>query len=94
MLAKPHRQESSTFLDWVRARPCCVCLHPAPSDPHHPITRGARGADFFALPMCREHHRAAQVRAWERLLGVTEAGLWRMVAEQLCEYYEEDGRRL
>lgn len=50
---------SEEYLDHVRARPCCYCTAPGPSDPHH--YRGVKGtgckpSDLFTVPLCRRCH--------------------------------------
>lgn len=44
----------------ARVMPCCSCgAQPSPdgqSDPDHVTTRGARGTDADAVPLCRECH--------------------------------------
>ena len=40
MFAKHKPVRDSIYLDWVRSHPCCSCLRPAPSDPHHFMEQG------------------------------------------------------
>src|ERR1043166_8837867 len=54
-LPKPSRVQSKTYLDWVRRRPCLICG--SVSQAHHSISKGARGSDFRAIPLCANHHR-------------------------------------
>jgi len=55
---KPGRSES--YLDYVRAMPCCACGAKAPSEPHHwgPRGMGQKTSDFRVVPLCHEDHRA------------------------------------
>ena len=48
------------YLAYVRARPCCSCGAPGPSDPHHAGPRGVgqTADDCSAVPLCRPCHRA------------------------------------
>ena len=47
------------YLAYVRARPCCSCGLPGPSDPHHAGPRGVgqTADDCTAVPLCRPCHR-------------------------------------
>jgi hypothetical protein len=49
---------SDRYLDFVRAKPCCSCHAPAPSDPHHFGGRGMgqKTDDFRTVPLCRFCH--------------------------------------
>ncbi len=55
-LAKPSREVAPDHLEFVRALPCCMCGAPAPSEAHHVESRGARGSDFYAIPVCHDCH--------------------------------------
>jgi hypothetical protein len=46
---------SEEYLDYIRKQRCVVCGQTC-VDPHHLKTVGAGGADFTAVPLCREHH--------------------------------------
>ena len=48
-LPKPRRVVDEDYLDFVRGQRCCVpgCRLTEPSDPHHGVTRGAGGSDFY-----------------------------------------------
>ncbi len=55
------------YLDFVRAKPCCVCSAPPPSDPHHIAPRGQKGmgtkvSDYHAAPLCRKCHSTWHAR--------------------------------
>ena len=60
MFAKHKPVRDSIYLDWVRSHPCCSCLRPAPSDPHHFMEQGGgtglKCDDHFRVPLCRECH--------------------------------------
>lgn len=50
------------YLDFVRAKPCCVCGRPGPSEAHHWGGKGSRGtgqkcSDAMTAPLCRPHHQ-------------------------------------
>lgn len=52
---------SPEYLAFVRAKPCCVCGKPGPSEAHHWGGKGSRGtgqkcSDAFTAPLCRAHH--------------------------------------
>ena len=51
---KPVRLQDKIYLAWVRRQPCVACG--AASQAHHSKTKGARGSDYRALPMCFKHH--------------------------------------
>lgn len=67
---RPLRDEG--FLDFVRARPCCVCASPPPSHPHHfgPRGMGQKTDDLRVVALCPEHHEE-----WHRKLALPSAGL-------------------
>lgn len=46
------------YLAYVRAKPCCHCSAPGPSDPHHFGVRGTgqKTDDFRTVPLCRKCH--------------------------------------
>lgn len=52
----PYR--SRPYLDFVRARECCSCIAPGPSDPHHTGSRGVgqKADDYSCVPLCRRCH--------------------------------------
>ena len=64
--SKRREGNSAEHLAIIRLLPCCVpgCSHPAPNDPHHLKSEGAkkersvgrRATDRFAVPLCRLHH--------------------------------------
>lgn len=74
----------------VRARPCCLCGCPGPSDPHHFGARGTgiKADDLFAVPLCRachdEWHATARSRGRSRAQVMAE--FWREAALLLAEY--------
>lgn len=52
------RIEDDEYLAWVRAKPCCCCVAPAPSDPHHFGRHGhaIKTDDLRVVPLCRRCH--------------------------------------
>ncbi len=52
----PYR--SGPYLAFVRARECCSCSAPGPSDPHHTGSRGVgqKADDYSCVPLCRRCH--------------------------------------
>jgi hypothetical protein len=70
--------ESEKYLELVRRMPCCVCMAPPRSDPHHIVLRnGIKGfnrkvPDVWAIPLCRFHHDEIQTigsEAWDERHG-------------------------
>ena len=62
LVAQPRpraRFRCPVYLAYVRARPCCACGLPGPSDPHHAGPRGVgqTADDCTAVPLCRPCHR-------------------------------------
>lgn len=54
------RMERRAYLDWIKSFPCCVCQR-FPVDPSHLNGHGFGGIgtktpDWWAIPLCREHH--------------------------------------
>lgn len=49
---------SGPYLAFVRARACCSCGLPGPSDPHHAGERGVgqKADDYSCVPLCRRCH--------------------------------------
>ena len=76
---------------WVRARGCCVCLMPPPSDPDHLKARGlgsGKRNDFTCIPLCRKHHQERHSQRFK--FGVD---LWEVVSYQLIEFFADKDRR-
>ncbi len=72
---KLKRWESRKYLNAVKTLPCVVCDCPS-DDPHHLIGHGqgkmgGTAHDFFAIPLCRQHHNDLHHDRgnWERLHG-------------------------
>lgn len=81
---------SAEHLAFVRARPCCYCSAPGPSDPHHFGGSGGTGIkahDLFTVPLCRQHHdeyhQHRKIGALTRI--ETSALLWKECALLLSE---------
>jgi len=49
---KPRRHVDKDYLAYIRLQRCVVCNAPAPSVPHHVISRGAGGSDRQTVPVC------------------------------------------
>ena len=69
------RIEDRKYLDWVKTLTCCACDVPA-DDPHHIVVAGFKGMgsktpDYWAIPLCREHHDALHHNRteWEERYG-------------------------
>lgn len=62
LLEKPKSFRSEKYLNFVRSKPCCICMMPAPSHAHHLIGIGGnRGAslkadDSLMIPLCAKCH--------------------------------------
>jgi hypothetical protein len=61
------RQHDPDYLAWLRTQPCCLCGR-TPADAAHlrvgsinhdkrDTGMGERSSDFWALPLCRDHHQ-------------------------------------
>jgi hypothetical protein len=77
-VAAPRRYRNREHLRYIAQQACLVCGR-KPSDPHHvgfsqPRALGRKVSDEFAVPLCREHHRAVHrsrdERAWWRQAGI------------------------
>lgn len=64
MTAIINTMRNSTYLQFIRSRPCSFCAW-SPCDPHHSIKRfrpvseaglGQKGSDYLAIPLCRRCH--------------------------------------
>lgn len=74
------------YLNWVKSRPCVVCADDTGVDPHHIAQTkdsgmGMKVTDFWAIPLCREHHDDlhSDVEAWELAYG----SQWEHVAKTI-----------
>lgn len=49
---------SEKYLAYVRRKPCCACLKPAPSHAHHfgPHGTATKPSDYRAVPLCDVCH--------------------------------------
>jgi hypothetical protein len=95
-LPKPKRIVDGAFLDFVRGRRCTVpgCRHSEDADPHHIITRGAGGSDYFAIPLCREHHGMIHHLGKHRFESDTGLDIWQVSARILSLYIERLQQRV
>ncbi len=92
MLPKPVRVQDEDFLAWLRERACVTCGAPAPSEPSHLVSVGARGSDYTACSQCHTCH----VEIWHRYGPLTApriflerfgVNLWQAQSQQLAEYF-------
>lgn len=64
--AKAHTADESAHLAAVKALPCSVCDHPAPSDAHHVN----QGQHYTTIALCKDCHQGSfngihgQKRMW------------------------------
>lgn len=56
------------------------------SDPHHVQTRGAGGADLYALPFCRRCHRRCHDMGRKSFKEAEKINLWREVCRHITRY--------
>ncbi len=84
---------SLEYLDWVRSRPCVVCLAPAPSEASH-LTHVGMGRKkrvpriehYTAISMCSEHHREYHQLGPIAFPEKHNINLWEMNALQLQQW--------
>jgi hypothetical protein len=60
-IKKPKSFRSEKYLNFVRSKPCCVCMMPAPNHAHHLIgvgngIMGSKECDGLTIPLCHTHH--------------------------------------
>lgn len=87
------------YLAFVRTKPCARCGAPAPSDPHHIVSRMWREVkrnDYLALPLCRPCHTLVDhvtaevwLAPWKR----PEVGLAEDVSKLLVEFFTREPAR-
>lgn len=58
---KQKTPRNKKYLDWIKTIPCCICLKPPLSDPHHVNEDGKGGkgikcSDYRAIPLCHKCH--------------------------------------
>jgi len=53
---KPRRYVDKAYLAYIRLKRCVVCNAPAPSVPHHVVSKGAGGGDLMTIPVCYVCH--------------------------------------
>ena len=82
---KPRNSErgpwrSAAYIAWVGEKPCCIPGCGKPSGPPHHLLRGTdrcasrRASDWWAVPMCPEHHHALHMDGNETRF-MTEHGI-------------------
>ncbi len=84
---------SKRYLDWVRARPCCICGGTQDIHAHHHGRReggggmGLKTCDLHTVPLCPSCHRQWHIQGAIGQLSRdrTQAELWRAAAVQLRE---------
>lgn len=64
---KQPRQVNKDYLIFLRSQPCSVCRKILHMVPHHTITRGAFGSDYFSIPLCTLDHHDAHTITMEEL---------------------------
>lgn len=65
-MQKVNPGRSVKYRSWIASKPCSVCGHQSPSDPHHVQkeghgTMGGKTCDSRCLPLCWRHHHAYHV---------------------------------
>ena len=70
---KPKAYRSKKYLEYIRQQPCVICGH-VDVQAHHVRKMGAGGTgikndDFFALPICKLHHREAHTYGHDTFFG-------------------------
>jgi 5-methylcytosine-specific restriction endonuclease McrA len=91
---KKERLVDKAYLAWIRTRECVVCGAPAPSEPHHVISRGAGGSDHFAIPVCRGCHDLIEDCHWDILsgrYGFDRTAPWVAIVFGVEKYFHERG---
>jgi hypothetical protein len=86
--------KNSSYLDFIRSRPCSFCGNPC-TDPHHSIRtlRGIseaglaqKGSDYLSIPACRRHHE--QLHAG--YLQVSREELLEIIVTNVISYLDEN----
>lgn len=77
------------YLDFVRAKACCACGAPAPSDPDHVKARGGGSGkqnDFTAVPLCRGCHSVRHAMTIPQFNQRYRIDLWEEATMLLIEF--------
>ena len=90
MAPKPKRIIDDKYREFVSRHPCCNCGYPPPSAPHHLITKGAGGGDYYCVHLCRlgchvEIHNIGR----ETFQEIHDINLWKVTTELLIEWIKE-----
>ena len=94
-LSEPRRYRDRAHLEFVASQPCLLCGR-QPCDAHHlrfmqPRALGRRVSDEFAVPLCRNHHRALH-RSGDEAAWWTSANIDAIaVAHRLWEHTRLNG---
>lgn len=100
-MPKPRRLVIEEYLDFIRRCRCALRLAPFPAgecygdtEPDHLDTRGARGADLFAVPLCSAHHAWRHQMGIETFIGTVRedhgVDLWEVAARLLAYHVMEE----
>lgn len=87
---KPKRKISRAYLAYVRQQPCVICRE-SPVDADHLSSRGfgsAKRVDFYAVPLCRQHHSERHAIGSDSFAEKYAVDLWRECARMIIEYFE------
>ncbi len=57
---KSYEKKFGVKAEWVREQECCVCFAPAPSHPHHVVSRNRGGDKESLIPLCFRHHTGSE----------------------------------
>jgi len=87
---------SNHYVDFIRSKPCCVCMR-QPVDCDHLQARGTGNGkrnDLTGIPLCREHHsERGQVGNKQFEYKYGSLNLWQEAAFCLIEFFIHEGRR-
>ena len=77
-------------MDFVRSKPCCNCMAPGPSAPHHVSGLGGKGvglkvSDSYTIPLCVDKcHPEIHQKPWH----FDEADIYKVMVRLLTEWIE------
>ena len=86
MIPKPKRIIDDKYREFVCKHPCCAPRCFNPSEPHHLITKGAGGHDYFCVPLCRNHHQEIGDCGRETFQKRHDINLWEVTTKLLVEW--------
>jgi hypothetical protein len=92
---KNPREIDQEYINFLKSQSCASCGAPS-KNPHHTITRGAGGSDYFAVPVCFNCHFRVHSQGYSHWENVNVGQLARLpcivlavIIKQLVSYIKK-----